>query len=52
MQVFLGVSLDFLKYFKNQITDMLFFHLIFGSDIKILYLFASLILYKLQKYLQ
>ena len=34
MQVILGVSCDFLNYFKDQVTDIQIFHLIFASDIK------------------
>ena len=41
------LSRDFLKYFKDQITDILIFHLIFASDMKTFYLFASLIFYTL-----
>ena len=49
IQAIFGVSRDFFKYFKDQITDMLIIHLIFACDIKALCLFTSLIFYKLQK---
>ena len=43
------LSHDFLKYFKDQITDILIFHLILHSDMKTFYIFASLIFYTLYK---